>query len=68
MGYPILIGLALFLGFAPFIPEPHLVQKLKMVANRTLTRPIDIFDLLLHLAPILLLLTKISADLVRLNN
>lgn len=49
---------ALFLGLAPFYPEPHLVEKLKMLAAGTLTRPIDIFDLFLHSAPLLLLLIK----------
>jgi hypothetical protein len=36
------------LGLAPFVPEPHLWQKLKMLANGTLSRPIDIFDLIMH--------------------
>ena len=39
---------ALALGLAPFVPEPHLWQKLKMLANGTLSRPIDIFDLIMH--------------------
>ena len=46
---------ALLLGLAPFAPEPHLWQKLKMVAAGSLTRPLDIFDLFLHVAlPVLL--------------
>ncbi len=47
--------IAVLLGLAPFTPEPHLWQKLKMLAGGTLTRPIDIFDLLLHGTPLLLL-------------
>jgi hypothetical protein len=43
-----LVVAALLLGLAPFAPEPHLWQKLKMLANGALTRPIDIFDLVLH--------------------
>jgi hypothetical protein len=43
------------LALAPFRPEPHLWEKLKMLAAGSLTRPIDIFDLLLHGAPLLLL-------------
>lgn len=39
---------ALALGLAPFVPEPHLWEKLKMLANGTLSRPIDIFDLIMH--------------------
>lgn len=48
---------ALLLGLAPFIPEPHLWEKLKMLTVGALTRPIDIFDLLLHASlPVLLAL------------
>lgn len=51
---------ALLLGLAPFIPEPHLWEKLKMLTVGTLTRPIDIFDLLLHASlPVLLVLKLI---------
>lgn len=49
---------ALLLGLAPFVPEPHLWEKLKMLAADELQRPIDIFDLLMHGAPVLLLLAK----------
>jgi hypothetical protein len=51
---------ALSLGLAPFVPEPHVWQKLKMLANGTLQRPIDIFDLCLHGAPWVLLFAKIG--------
>ena len=40
--------LALTLGLSPFFPEPHLTEKLRMLAAGTLVRPIDIFDLLWH--------------------
>ncbi|MDV7143172.1 RND transporter [Tropicimonas sp. TH_r6] len=50
---------ALLLGLAPFRPEPHLVEKLRMLAQGTLSRPIDIFDLALHGVPILLLALKL---------
>ncbi|RLW68154.1 MAG: RND transporter, partial [gamma proteobacterium symbiont of Stewartia floridana] len=46
---------ALLLGLAPFVPEPHLWEKLKMLVAGTLHRPIDIFDLLLHGIPVILL-------------
>lgn len=55
----ILIVAALTLGLAPFFPEPHLWEKLKMLAAGTLRRPIDIFDLLLHGVPVLALLLKL---------
>ncbi|GAB6042650.1 RND transporter [Endothiovibrio diazotrophicus] len=51
---------ALALGLAPFVPEPHLWQKLKMLADGSLSRPIDIFDLFLHGAPVLLLGAKLG--------
>lgn len=52
---PILLLVALTLGLAPFVPEPHVWEKLKLLAAGDLVRPIDIFDLLLHAAPWLLL-------------
>jgi hypothetical protein len=51
---------ALVLGLAPFYPEPHLWEKLKMLAAGTLTRPIDIFDLFLHGLPLVLLAVKLA--------
>ncbi len=50
---------ALLLGLAPFVPEPHLIEKLRMLANGQLTRPIDVFDLFLHGTPIVLLALKL---------
>ncbi len=32
---------AVLLGLAPFFPQPHLVEKLRMLADHTLKRPID---------------------------
>lgn len=51
---------ALTLGLAPFAPEPHIWEKLKMLMEGTLSRPIDIFDLVLHGAPWVLLGLKLS--------
>jgi hypothetical protein len=52
-----LVVLALFGGLTPFYPEPHLWEKIKMLTDGTLSRPIDIFDLFFHAsAPVLLLL------------
>jgi hypothetical protein len=50
---------ALLLALAPFVPEPHLWQKLKMLVAGTLEKPLDIFDLFLHGAPLILLLIKL---------
>jgi hypothetical protein len=44
----ILLLLALGLGIAPPGSQPHLVEKLRMLADGALVRPIDIFDLCLH--------------------
>lgn len=51
---------ALTLGLAPFFPEPHIVEKLRMLARGTLVRPLDIFDLCLHAAPWVLLAAKLA--------
>ena len=58
----IVIILCLTLGLAPFVPEPHLWEKIKMLAEGRLTRPLDIFDLLLHAAPFLLLFLKLYRE------
>lgn len=50
----------LTLGLAPFIPEPHIWEKLKMLAGGTLQKPVDIFDLCFHALPWLLLLAKLA--------
>jgi hypothetical protein len=56
----VLIIASLTLGLAPFVPEPHIWEKLKMLAAGTLTQPIDIFDLAMHALPWLLLLLKLT--------
>ncbi len=61
--YSLLAPAALFLALAPFSPEPHLWEKLKMLSAGTLVRPIDIFDLFLHGTPVLLLVLKLTYDL-----
>ncbi|PLX95378.1 MAG: RND transporter [Desulfuromonas sp.] len=54
-----LVPIALLLGLAPFTPEPHLVEKARMLFHGELQRPIDIFDLFLHGTPLLLLLARL---------
>lgn len=63
--YKYLVPLALILGFAPFYPQPHIVEKLRMLFDGTLKRPIDIFDLFWHAWPFALLGYKIYRDLAR---
>ena len=60
--YPILIAVAVFMLLAPIRPMPHLVEKLQMLKNGTLHRPIDIFDLFWHLIPTILLAIKVIKD------
>lgn len=56
----LIVAVAIWLALAPFVPEPHLSEKLKMLAAGALRRPIDVFDLLLHLAPIVVLVLKLA--------
>jgi hypothetical protein len=51
----LLIFLAVWMAIAPVNPEPHLVEKSRMLIQGELTKPLDIFDILYHLAPMLLL-------------
>jgi len=57
------IAAALTLGLAPFTPKPHLIEKLEMLRAGLLRRPLDIFDLLLHGTPWIILALKILAGL-----
>jgi hypothetical protein len=56
----VLLPVAVFLALAPFSPEPHLWQKLKMLMDGALVKPVDIFDLFLHGIPLVLLVMKIA--------
>ncbi len=51
---------ALTLGLAPFAPEPHVWEKLRLLGEGRLHRPIDLFDLVLHGTPWLLLFAKVA--------
>ena len=59
LDWAVLIIAAVLLGLAPFWPEPHLAEKLKMLVHGTLRRPIDILDLLFHLSPLFLIALKL---------
>ncbi len=58
----LIVILCLTLGLAPFRP-PHVVEKLQMLFQGDLRRPIDWLDLLLHGAPWILLLVKLGVSL-----
>lgn len=56
--YPTLIMMTVLLGLAPFVPEPHLVEKFRWLATGHPFRPIDVFDVFWHIWPVALLATK----------
>lgn len=56
----LLIAAAVLLGLAPFTPAPHAVEKIRMLMQGELTRPLDIFDLVFHLLPFVLLALKLA--------
>lgn len=58
MSFPMIILVCLTLGLAPFVPMPHVVEKLGMLVSGELTRLIDIGDLLFHGVPWLVLIAK----------
>lgn len=55
----ILVVACLTLGLAPFVPEPHIWEKLKLLVAGDLVKPIDMFDLALHAAPFVVLGLKL---------
>ena len=50
---PLLIPLlaSVTLGLAPFVPQPHVWEKLGWIASGRGLAPIDVFDLIMHGAP-----------------
>lgn len=59
----LLIAAAVVLAIVP-LGESHFVQKWRMLFSGTLRRPLDWFDLLMHSAPLLLLILK-AVDTIR---
>ena len=50
---------AIFMALAPFVPQPHLWEKLNMLVTGELTKPVDMFDLLWHSALPILVVVKV---------
>lgn len=50
---------ALWLAVAPIVPEPHLIEKLRLLSQGELVRPLDLGDLLLHSLPLILLALRL---------
>ena len=63
--FVILLLVALPLAVAPVTPEPHLIQKLTMLANGTLTNLVDMGDLFLHALPSVLIVIKLFRQFAR---
>lgn len=57
--------IALILGLAPISAEPHLIEKAKMLLDGTLVKPIDIFDLVMHGTPSVLLIVRVSRIILK---
>ena len=55
----LLLTVFLFIGLAPFSPQPHVVEKLVMLSHGTLHRSIDIFDLCYHGLALILFALKL---------
>lgn len=60
--YTTLILATVFMLLTPISPMPHVVEKILMIKNGTLYKPLDIFDLFFHLSPLILLIIKALKD------
>ena len=54
-----LVGVAILLAVLPLHSTPHLLEKLGMLVQGTLVKPIDIFDLLMHGTPAALVIIRL---------
>ena len=54
-----LIIVAFYMLLAPFSPMPHVLEKIIMLKDGVLTRPLDMFDLVFHLIPVTLLVIRL---------
>ena len=66
--FSVVVILCLTLGLAPFLPEPHIWEKLKMLFSGMLVEPVDIFDLLMHAFPFILLGLKLILQQKSMNS
>ncbi len=65
LSWPLVVLACLTLGLAPFVPEPHIWEKLQLLFAGNLRKPIDIFDMLMHGAPWLVLVAKLGVLALR---
>jgi hypothetical protein len=64
LDWSMLLIAGVFLAIAPIQPEPHLVEKVRMLSQGALVKPLDIFDLLMHSAPLLLIAIKAARQFI----
>ena len=66
--WKLIILLCLTLGLAPFLPEPHIVGKVKWILGGALDmKPMDWFDTLLHGFPFILLVRLLIISIKKRN-
>ncbi len=58
------VGAGLLL-LAPFVPEPHLVEKFRMFQSGALHKPLDIADVFVHLSGVIILLMHLGRRALR---
>jgi hypothetical protein len=58
---------ALTFGLSPFVPEPHVWAKLKLLGQGALVRLADVVDLVLHAVPWAVLGAKMMRQIRRGN-
>ena len=63
--YSVLIIITIVMLLIPFRPMPHVMEKLIMLKNGTLNKPVDILDLFYHTAPLILLIVKHARDYLK---
>lgn len=61
---PLLLGISIFMAILPVQGESHLLEKLTMLQQGVLSKPIDIFDLFMHGIPSLLFLVRVFRQFV----
>lgn len=54
-----LVTVAIVLAVMPITPEPHLLQKARWLIQGQPFRPIDVFDVVFHLAPTFVIVAKL---------
>lgn len=61
---PFLIVITVVMAVLPLNATPHLFEKLGMLVDGSLQRPIDIFDLFMHGTPAALLIVRLVRQFV----